>query len=402
MRVTLITSALLAALALGAEPAAGQEANLRPAPEANALAPVGWSLTPAIAYSGAWDDNVLVRGKGDTAPADFLNVINPRGTLDYNGPRGQVSGTYDGAFLLYRDLGSLDSYDQHGWIYARRLISRHVALFVRDSAASVPTTELAQFVAIPFERTGSRIDDLRSGIEIAFTKRTSIAAGYDFEWVDFDHSQPGAESLLGGHSHGGSANLRHTLNARLTLTADYSLQHAIVSTTAETFDVQNGSVGVEYKLSDLTHVLAAAGISRLASTAAFASRTGPAWRLGLSRHFRTADVDLGYARSFVPSWGFGGTMQNEEANARLRVPIARRIYTWGGVSWRRNDPLVAEIEPPLRSLWVEGSLGYAMTPYVHVEVFYGGTHQSIDRPGGIIDRNRFGFQVITAKPMRIR
>jgi hypothetical protein len=344
---------------------------------------------------------VLIRGKGDTTPADFLNVVNPRGTIDYNGRRAQISGTYDGAFLLYRDLGSLDSYDQHGWIYARQMLTRHVGLFVRNSIASVPTTELAQLVAIPFVRTGSRIDETRGGVEIAFTKRTSLAAGYDFEWVDFDHSQPGAESLLGGHSHGASVDLRHVLNARLTFLVDYSIQHALVNTVDQTFDVQNGSVGVEYKLSDLTRVFATGGISQLTTSAIAPGRTGPAWRLGLSRHFRTADVDLDYTRSFVPSYGFGGTMQNEEAGARVRLPLARRVYTSGGVSWRRNDPLV-DVEPPLRSVWIEAVFGYAMTPLVHVEAFYGGTHQVIDRPGGVIDRNRFGFQVITAKPLRIR
>ncbi len=94
-------------------------------------------------------------------------------------------------------------------------------------------------------------------------------------------------------------------------------------------------------------------------------------------------------------------MQNEEATARLRLPLARRVYTSTAVSWRRNDPLL-DGELPLRSLWIEGTIGYAVTPWVHVEAFYGGTHQTIDRPGGVLDRNRIGFQVITAKPVRIR
>lgn len=400
-RTAAFTIALAAASLLGPAPLAAQESNLASAPDASRTAPAGWTFTPAIAYSGAWDDNVLIRGKGDTTPADFLNVVNPRGTLDYSGPRGQLSANYDGAFLLYRDLDALDSYDQHGSLYGRRLLTRHVAVFVRNSVASVPTTELSQFIAIPFVRTGSRLDALDGGIEVAFTKRTSMAAGYDFEWVDFDHSQPGAEGLLGGHSHGASVNLRHAMSARLNLIADYSLQHALVATVNQTFDIQNGSVGFEYKLSDVTRVFAAGGISRLAATETSEQRTGPAWSLGLSHHFHTVDVDLDYSRSYVPSYGFGGTMQNEEAGGRVRLPVARRVYVSGGLSWRRNDPLI-DIEPPLRSFWIEGALGYAMTRYARLEAFYGGTHQTIDRPGGVIDRNRFGFQVITAKPMRIR
>ena len=399
-RVT-FTIALLAAALLRPAAAAAQETNLVPTADANPLAPVGWSFTPSLTYSGAWDDNVLIRGKGDSTPRDFLNVVNPRGALDFNGRRGQMALSYDGAFLLYRDLHSLDSYDQHAWFFGRRLIAPHVALFVRNTAASVPTTELAQLIAIPFVRTGSRLDNFRTGVEAAFTKRTSMVASYDFEYVDFDHSQPGAEGLRGGHSHGGTVNLRHILSDRLSLTADYGFQHAIIGTIGQTFDIQNAWVGGEYRLTDLTRVFGAGGISRLAATEISANRTGPAWRFGLTRDLRTAAVDLLYTRSFVPSYGFGGTMQNEEATARLRLPLARRVYTSTAVSWRRNDPLF-DVELPLRSVWIEGTIGYAVTPFVHVEAFYGGTHQTIDRPGGVLDRNRIGFQVITAKPVRIR
>ena len=391
------TIVVLAAALLPAAAASAQESNLVTTPGANPEAPAGWSFKPSLTYSGAWDDNVLLRGTGNRAPADFLNVINPRSTVDYNGRRSQVSASYDGAFLLYHDLSALNSYDQHGWVFARRMLSRNVSLFLRNTVASVPTTELSQFVAIPFERTGSRLDALKGGVEIAFSKRTSLAAGYDFEWIDFDQSQPGTESLRGGHSHGASANLRHILDARLTLIADYSLQHALVATTEEIFDVQNASVGVEYKVSELTHVYAAGGISHLFETATATSKTGPAVRLGLSRHLRRAEVDVSYSRAFVASYGFGGATQNSEASARLRLPLARRVYTTGGVSWRRNAPLT-EIDLPLRSLWVEGTVGYAMTPWASIELFYGGTHQTFEHP---LDRNRYGFQVITAKPVRI-
>ena len=148
-------------------------------------------------------------------------------------------------------------------------------------------------------------------------------------------------------------------------------------------------------------MFASAGVSHLAVTEVSEDRTGPAWRLGLVRQFRDAAIDLLYARSFVPSYSFGGTMQNEELTAQLRLPIARRVYTSTAVSWRKNDPLV-DTALPLRSVWVEGTIGYAATPWVHLEMFYGGTHQTIDRPGGQLDRNRIGFQVITTKPVRIR
>ncbi len=394
------TIVLLAAL-LAPGAAAAQESNFVPSTWANPQPSAGWTFTPTLVVGSGWDDNVLVRGNGDVAPGDVVSVLNPRASLDFNGARGQLTATYDGAALFYRDLNQLNSLDQRTTFDGRRLISKHVALFVRNSAAAVPTTELVQLVAVPFVRTGSRLEDLRTGVEVEFTKRTSMIASYDFQWVNFDHSVPGTEGLVGGHSHGVSFALRHLLTARLALTGDYDVQHATLRLADQTFDIQNAWVGVEYKLSDVTRAFAAGGISRLGVTQFSADRTGPAWRMGINHQMRRAGVDLLYSRSFVPSYGFGGTMQNEELTGRLQLPLGRRVYTTSALSWRRDDPLLIG-QLPLRSYWVEGSVGYAATPWVRFEVFYAGTRQTIDRPGGELDRNRVGIQVITAKPVRIR
>jgi hypothetical protein len=94
-------------------------------------------------------------------------------------------------------------------------------------------------------------------------------------------------------------------------------------------------------------------------------------------------------------------MQNEEATARMQLPLTRRVYMTSTLSWRRDDPLAFGYLP-LRTYWIEGSLGYAATPRVRFEAFYAGTHQTIDQPGGVLDDNRIGFQIITSKPLRIR
>jgi hypothetical protein len=395
LTLTLLLGALLQPGAAGA-----QESNFTPVASGDPRAPAGWSFTPALVVGSSWDNNVLIRGTGDAAPGDVLTVLNPRGTLDFNGAHGQLSATYDGAILLYRELNQLNSLDQHGSLYGRRLVSRHVALFVRNSAADVPTTELEQLVAVPFVRTGSRLEDLRTGIEAAFSKRTSAVISYDFQWVSFDHSLPGSDALVGGHSHGASLTLRHVLTKRLALTGDYDLQHAALR-DGHAFGVQNGWVGAEYKLSEVTRLIAAGGVSRLGVTQFSQDRTGPAWRLGFTRKVGRAGADLLYSRSFVPSYGFGGTMQNQELTGRLQLPLWRRVYTTSMVSWRRDDPLISG-ELPLRSYWIEGTIGYAATPWVRVEAFYAGAHQTIDRPGGVLDRNRVGVQIMTAKPVRIR
>ena len=397
-RVFAFTMVWVLALQPGA--ALAQESNFVQEAAADLQAPPGWSFTPSLAAGSGWDDNVLVHGNGDVAPGDVQSILNPRATLDFNSPKGQLSASYEGGIVFYRDLNELNTFDQRGSFFGRRMLSKHTALFVRNSAASAPSTELVQLVGVPFVRIGSRLEDLRAGVETSFTKYTSAIVSYDFQWVDFDQSAPGASALLGGHSHGASLALRHRLNPRLALTGDYALQHAVLR-DGETFDVENSSVGIEYKLSESTRMFAAGGISRLGVTQFSTDRTGPAWRMGLIHNHRRASVDLHYSRSFVPSYGFGGTMQNEEVTGRLQLPLGRRLYTSSALSWRSDDPLIAG-DLPLRSFWVEGSIGYAVTPWVRLEGFYSGTHQAIDRPGGVLDRNRIGFQVITAKPVRIR
>ena len=133
----------------------------------------GWVVTPSILYSGSWDDNVLLHGNGDASQSDFLNVLNPRGDAEFNGKRTQFTGSYDGAFLMYRDLGGLDSYDQHGYVSIRRMVAKHVTLFANDTIAKVPTTEMTLLVGAPFLRTGSAINDFRGGVEAGLSKRSS-------------------------------------------------------------------------------------------------------------------------------------------------------------------------------------------------------------------------------------
>ena len=76
--------------------AVAQESNFVTAAAADQLAPPGWSFTPSLAVGTSYDDNVLVRGAGDNAPGDLSSVVDPRATLNYNGPRGHVSPTTTG------------------------------------------------------------------------------------------------------------------------------------------------------------------------------------------------------------------------------------------------------------------------------------------------------------------
>jgi hypothetical protein len=402
--MSLIPRALaVAGLTLGlSAPLFAQPSNFAPvAPDRSRPQSGGWTLIPGFVYSSSWDDNVLIRGEGDDVTGDFTNVVNPRATVSYYGKRSRVDASYDGAFLMYRQFSTLNSYDQHASLFWRQLVSRHVSVFVNDTFALVPTTELVQLVGVPFVRSGSAVEDARAGIEIAATKKTSIVASYNFEWVQFSQNADLVTQLMGGHSHGGTLSWRRLLSSRTALVADYDLQRATVLDGADAFTVQNASIGIEQKLSPLVHVYGAIGVARTGVNSFGPARTGPAWRAGLSRQFEKAGLDVNYSRSFVPSYGFGGTVQNEEITGRVRVPISRRVSAQSSVSWRANESLVVG-EPKLHSLWIEANLGYGLTSWARLEGFYASSRQTIDRPGGLVIRDRIGVQVITANPMRLR
>jgi hypothetical protein len=361
----------------------------------------GWIFTPSIGYAGAWDDNVLIRGAGDNLSGAFTDTISPRALLEFTSRRSEFLTSYEGVFNGYRDLSSLNSFDQRVNASVRRALTRRFAVFVRGSAASTPTTELLELVAVPFVRLGSRLADLHSGVDVAFTKRTSMTATYSLQWVNFDRDPLVGLELLGGHSLGTSASIKHELSQRMALTGSYEMTQATVLGNGH-FDIQNGDGGFEYEPSPAVRVFGALGFSRLNVDTFVAPRTGLSWRAGLERRFRLGGaIDAAYSRAFVPSYSFGGTSQNEELRTSLQLPFGRRFYTRSAFAWRRNEPLIVG-GLRLKSTWIDGIVGYTVRPWMQIEGFYGGTHQNIDRPGGELNRNRAGFQVITAKPVRIR
>jgi hypothetical protein len=395
MRTGFLGPLVISMIAL-ASPALPQQADQRLSQEQQ---PPGWSVTPRVSTGTAWDDNVLIQGSGDALSSDLNTAVNPGGSLDYVGKRGSFSGSYGGSVQLYRDFSSLNSYDQSMSVTGRRQISQHTLLFAQQSYTKTATTELPALAGVPFLRIGARIANLRSGLEATPTRHLSVAASYNFQWIAFNEDPRFGVTLFGGHSNGGSAGLKYQITDRTMLTADYDLQIASILTGGR-FTVQNSWAGADYRLTESSHVYGAFGFARLDAADLGTGRTSPAWRAGYTRRFESAAVDVAYARSFVPTYGTGATLENDELTSSVHVPFGRRVYSDGTVSWRKNEPL-ASGDLPLTSVWIGGTLGYAVQPWLRIEGFYGGTHQAIDRPGGRLYRNRIGVQVITAKPVRI-
>src|SRR5580765_4605345 len=165
-------------LSLGGTAAFAQTPVFGAGPDTSSLPIAGWAFTPAVGYAGTWDDNALVIGTGDQVPADYTDTINPRALLAYTSRRTQFSSAYDGAFTAYRELTTLNSFDQHLNVNGRHYLTPHLAWFARGSFADTPTTDLLGLVGVPYVRLGSQMVDVRGGVEYAWSRHTSIVASY--------------------------------------------------------------------------------------------------------------------------------------------------------------------------------------------------------------------------------
>ena len=400
MRRLLVLAMAVATAHFGA-PAAAAQSSVTPLElPASGTTPGGWSFTPAIDYALVWDSNVLMENVGSTIVSEQVHVLKPRGTLGMIARRGSFSASYSGAFVQHPTLSSLNSYDQRVAVNGTRLLTRRTSIFAHYSALSSPTTELVELVGVPFSRVGSERQDVRAGIGTQLSRRTELRSSYRYQKIDFDQSLDELTLLNGGYSHGGTLGLKHGLTQRWALTADYYLDRATF-VSGSTFMVQNGWAGLEYAIDADTRVFGSGGTSYLSAVDGRPARTGPALQVGVSRDVHPATLTAGYTRSFVPSYGFGGTSNNEELRVAVRMPFAQRWFTQSAVSFRRNEPL-EQRDLALRSLWFHGSLGYLLTNWARVEGYTSGSRQSIARPDGRVNRYTFGVQVTAATTTRIR
>jgi hypothetical protein len=361
----------------------------------------GWVFTPAVRFAGSYDDNAAVRLKGDVTARDYLTTVGPDLNLDFTGRRTQFRMDYSGSFMLYRELTELNAYDQQAFADLRYRLTPHVTFFTHEMFTVTPTTDRLQLGAVPFRREGARMNDGRLGFEAQFTRRTSLVATYEHQWVRFNQDEELPVLFRGGFAQGGSLVTTYQVTPRLALTADYSMSHATIGAGQQTFDFQNGGGGVEVKVLEDTTLSATVGASRLL-LGDLGDRTGLRWKVGLNRRSGLLLYGVEYFRSFLPSFALGGTFQNEELSAVVSAPFARNRAHWmGSTSWRINRPLrVGDLE--LHSFWLQTSLGYDITRRLSVEGFYSTLFQDTQIYGGRLNRNQIGFQIVTSNPMRIR
>ena len=192
--------------------------------------PPGWSVTPAIGVSEMWDDNPTLAAEGDVRTGDFVTAVRPSLALDFRGRHTTVRSDYAGIFDFYRDLTGLNTRDHRAGLDFTHQATRRLQLFARDQAMLSPTTADALEVgATVLRRQTTRMNAFSGGFEATLGRQTTLNAAYASQWIEFANDDnepvspipPSDELLLGGHSHGGIGELRHRLNQRFAIGADY-------------------------------------------------------------------------------------------------------------------------------------------------------------------------------------
>jgi uncharacterized protein (PEP-CTERM system associated) len=366
------------------------------------IRPPGWSMTPAIGVSQMWDDNPTLAGDGNVRTSDFVTAVRPAFSLGYRGRRTTLRSDYTGNFDFYRQQDELNTRDHRGVIDLTHQFTRRLQLFAQDHAMLAPTTgEALELGANVLRRQTTRMNAFRGGLEALFGPQTSLKTSYATQWIDFanDESTPLSNLLDGGYSHGGSAEFRHRLNQRIAVGADYDAQRAIVASGTETFDVQSALGVTDIALSPTVSASLSYGHAWLTAGRNGFRDSGPAFDVGLSWQGRRATGAVRYARSFLPSFGFGGTFQNEVLHASLRATLSRWVVWSGTVAVSDNDPLEAG-DPTLRAVSAQTSLGWIVKRRLRLEVFANHVSQDSNVAGGHVLRTRAGVQATVSDTLR--
>jgi hypothetical protein len=362
----------------------------------------GWVFTPSMTVGVIHDDNAVLASTGDVTPSDSMLIVRPAIDLGLTKKHARLGLGYSGSIQRYRTLDEFNGIDQGAHLELQAQPARRLRFFARDAFSKSPTTDAIQVAGLPFFRTGTRSNNLTTGVTVEMTSTLDITGTYGYQWLEFSgNDQTVADLLQGGHSHSVGLHVRQRLNEHVRVGGSWNLQHALVGSTQEGFDIQDTEALIDVQLSPTVIVEAAAGVSYLALPPPLGSRTGPAAHVSLRKRSEYAIFTLGAARSFVPAFGFGGSLRNQEVTGAVRVPFARRRgYVDGSVAWRDSEP-VLQHELGITAWWLQATVGYSVQRWLRVEGFYAGAFQDTTVVGGQIDRNRIGIQVVTSHPVRI-
>ena len=279
------------------------------------------------------------------------------------------------------------------------MASKRLTLFVRESYLDVPTTDEVELNGLPFLRAGSRTNALLGGVEARLTKYTDLTSRYELTWVNFDNDET---ELRDGWVNAVTTDVTHRFNARMSAGAEYSVRFADLNEGTRSMMFHDAGGLFKYALGPHTSFTAAGGLSYLADDLLNQTRTAPYFRLGLTQRLDTVTIGTGYERSFVPSFGFGGSHESQELRGFVHMPIpSNRAYVQASAAWRRSVPWVAT-DLELDTIQTRSTIGYALARWLRVEGSHTFSRQDSTVTGGEVNRHRFGVQVVVSQPVRIQ
>ena len=399
-RITLVLSALLST-GLTAQEQLGPGA-----PQANYRG--GWTLTPTFGFSEAYDDNVSLFGRNvaEQQNDDYISTIYPGAELHYGGKHTTMDAGYSGSFLNYRTFTLLNRWNQRAKWEMKRQESARLKWTGRATMARMPSTDLIELGGIPYRNTGAKNSDLRGGLQYALNAKNSLSYGANFQVIEFDRTDQDRAFLRGGRVFETGGGWRHKVSGRMALGAEYSYRRAMVVDDPTPFDVHTTEAALDYELSPQWAFSGGAGIVHLQATPLTEAKTGPALRVRVERERAGRTFHVGYLRSYIPSFGFGGAIQSQELGVGYRTPLFHRrgFYLDNSVVFRDSDPLTNTVgqQLPLRSLRTHSVFGWQPQPWLQVEGFYSRVQQNSRTFASQLYRNRIGFQIVTSKPLRMQ
>lgn len=361
----------------------------------------GWSFAPGMSIGMERDSNITLAATGDAAvEPDSVFRIEPFGALEFLSRRTRFSTGYRGYARRNVEFEELNGFDHRLHAQLRHQATKRLLVAVNNDYADLPSTdELLLANGVPFSRSGSQSNYFSGGIEAKLTKFTSLKSRYELTWIDFENEET---ELTGGWVNGVRSDVDHRISARASVGAEYSVRFADLNEGARPMRFHDVGATASYALGPNTMLSGAVGYSHLSDLQFEQTRSAPYFRFELSQQVRTATAGIGYERSFVPSFGFGGSNESQDLRGYVHMPIPNyRTYLQASGSWRRSVPYFAS-ELELHSFVTRATIGYALTRWFRVEGFHAFSRQDTVVTGGEINRHRIGAQMVISQPMRLQ
>ena len=201
--------------------------------------------------------------------------------------------------------------------------------------------------------------------------------------------------LRGGHILESTSRTDTSSDARIAIGADYSYSHVDVVGDITPFDIHSAMGAADYELSPAWTFSGGAGIVYLQGTPFTPAHNAPTARVSLDRRRGGTTFHVGYLRSYIPSFGLGGTSANQEVGVAFRTPLFnnRHVYTdaIGGVPRRHSRSPSSRFSCRSARSGRFSIIGWEPDRWVRIEGFYALVQQTTLRFGGQVYRNHVGI-----------